>query len=213
MITTNDVQQTLINNMIALRKSNGLTQVELGEKINYSDKTVSKWEKGDSCPNIEAICRIANFYGITVDELLTEDVTADVSIAEVKQRRYSKLIISLLAIIAVWIIATMAFVSVSLMHNGVPWILFVAATPVTAVVVLVFNSMWGNRRYNYLIISVFLWTLLTTIFLSDLKYVSVSWVLYLIGIPIQVAIVLWSQLTRKRSRPKHKNQSTQSDET
>ena len=213
MINTNDVQQTLINNMIALRKSNGLTQVELGEKINYSDKTVSKWEKGDSCPNIEAICRIANFYGITVDELLTEDVTADVSIAEVKQRRYSKLIISLLAIIAVWIIATMAFVSVSLMHNGVPWILFVAATPVTAVVVLVFNSMWGNRRYNYLIISVFLWTLLTTIFLSDLKYVSVSWVLYLIGIPIQVAIVLWSQLTRKRSRPKHKNQSTQPDET
>ena len=212
MINTFDVQQTLINNMIALRKSNGLTQVELGEKINYSDKTVSKWEKGDSCPNIEAICRIANFYGITVDELLTEDVNTGGQMAEVKQRKYSKLIISLLAIIAVWTIATMAFVSFSLMHNSVPWILFVAATPVTALVVLVFNSMWGNSRYNYLIVSILLWTTLTTIFLSDLKYVSVSWVIYLIGIPIQLAIILWSQLTAKRSRHKHKNSTTTSDE-
>lgn len=212
MINTNNVQQTLINNMIALRKSNGLTQVELGERINYSDKTVSKWEKGDSCPNIEAICRIANFYGITVDELLTEDVRADGQVAEVKQRRYSKLVICLLAVITVWIIATILFVSGSLSSHSAPWQLFVAAVPISSVVVLVFNSIWGNQRMNYVILSIFLWTTLTTIFLSNLKYVSVSWVLYLIGIPVQVAIILWSQLTRKRSRPKHKNQSAQPDE-
>jgi transcriptional regulator with XRE-family HTH domain len=195
MINTNDVQQTLINNMIALRKSNGLTQVELGEKINYSDKTVSKWEKGDSCPNIEAICRIANFYGITVDELLTEDVTADVSIAEVKQRRYSKLIISLLAIIAVWTIATMAFVSVSLMHNGVPWILFVAATPVTAVVVLVFNSMWGKRPINIILISALIWTVALSVFLTFPK--TKIWLIFIVGIPLQVLTVLWGFLKKK----------------
>ena len=68
-----NVQDNLINNMIALRRAKGLTQIELGEKINYSDKTISKWEKGDSCPNVEAVYRLAKFYDVSVDDLLSAD--------------------------------------------------------------------------------------------------------------------------------------------
>jgi transcriptional regulator with XRE-family HTH domain len=202
MINTNNVQETLINNLIALRKSSGLTQIELGDKINYSDKTISKWEKGDSCPSIEAICKIANFYDITVDELLSEGINNEQRSVEVKQRRYSKLIISLLAVIAVWFIASMVFVSRFLSHTPGAWLIFIHAIPVSFAVMLVFNSMWGNRRLNYIIISGMVWSVLTSVFLSMLHDASVMWIIYLIGIPIQVAIILWSQMTRKRKSSK-----------
>ncbi len=200
MINTSNIQETLINNLIALRKASGLTQIELGEKINYSDKTISKWEKGDSCPNIEAICRIAVFYGITVDELLTEGVQAEEQSANVKQRKYSKIVISMLAVVSVWIIAMTVFVSELLMGYKQPWLIFVFAPAVSAAVLLVFNSMWGNKRLNYILLTVMLWTLLTTIYLSALEYAHILWVIYLIGIPIQAAIILWSQLKRRRGK-------------
>ena len=218
MNNTNNIQETLINNLITLRRAKGLTQIELGEKINYSDKTISKWEKGDSCPNIEAVYKLARFYGVSVDDLLSQDFRTDPSVAAEKQRNYSKLIISLLAVIAVWVIATIIFVSISLMNFSKPWLIFVLATPSSAVVALVFNSMWGNTRMNYLIISVLVWTLLTTVFLSALEYVRVLWVIFLIGIPIQIAIVLWSQLknqrrhTRKRNTEKEKKPESSENE-
>lgn len=200
MSTQFNVQETLISNLIALRKARGLTQMELGEKINYSDKTVSKWEKGDSCPNIEAVYKLARFYEVTVDDLLSEDFRQEKSTAEHRQRRYSKVIISCLAVMAVWVIATIIFAVMLLKSSPTPWIVFVLATPASAVVALVFNSMWGNTRYNYLIISLIVWTLLTSIFLSALEYVRVLWVIFIIGIPIQIAIILWSQLKRQKKK-------------
>lgn len=205
MSNTNNVQETLIANLIALRKSRGLTQIELGERINYSDKTISKWEKGDSCPNVEAVYKIARFYGVSVDDLLSQDFRADSGATLEKQRNYSKLIISLLAIMAVWVIATIIFVSLSLMSFQKTWLIFILATPCSAVVALVFNSMWGNTRFNYLIISVLLWTTLATVFLSSLEYIRVLWVVFLVGIPIQIAIVLWSQLKNQRDRARKRS--------
>lgn len=200
MINTNNVQETLIKNLILLRKSSGLTQIELGGKINYSDKTISKWEKRDSCPNIEAICKLANFYGVSVDDLLSDALDNEQRAVEVKQKRYSKLIISLLAVIAVWFIASMIFVRYFISSTPGAWLIFIHAIPVTAAVLLVFNSMWGNRRFNYLIISCMVWAVLTSVFLSMLSNASVMWIIYLIGIPIQLAIILWSQMTRKRRK-------------
>ncbi len=214
MSTTNNVQETLINNLIILRKARGLTQIELGDKINYSDKTISKWEKGDSCPNIEAVYKIAKFYGVTVDDLLSEDLQQEHGASAQRQVSYSKVIISLLAVIAVWVIATIIFAVGLLKSLEMPWLVFVLATPASALVALVFNSMWGNTRYNYLIISILLWTLLTSIFLSALEYVSVLWVIFLIGIPIQVAIILWSQLKyqkRKRNRDAKEEADTEAE--
>jgi transcriptional regulator with XRE-family HTH domain len=201
---SNNIQEILISNLISLRKSRSLTQIELGEKINYSDKTISKWENGDSCPNIEAVHKLAKFYDVTIDDLLSEDFQIDKKIVAEKQRSYSKLIISLLAVMTVWLIATIIFVAISLLNVANAWMVFIIAVPECAIVALVFNSIWGNTRFNYLIISILLWTLLTTIFLSALKYASVLWVIFLIGVPIQIAIILWSQLKRKKKRAKQR---------
>lgn len=200
----NNIQEILISNLISLRKSRSLTQIELGEKINYSDKTISKWENGDSCPNIEAVHKLAKFYDVSIDDLLSEDFQIDKKIVAEKQRNYSKLIISLLAVMTVWLIATIIFVAISLLDVANAWMVFIIAVPESAIVALVFNSIWGNTRFNYFIISILLWTLLTTIFLSALKYASVLWVIFLIGVPIQIAIILWSQLKRKKKRAKQR---------
>ncbi|MBQ2251667.1 MAG: helix-turn-helix transcriptional regulator [Clostridia bacterium] len=201
---SNNIQEILISNLISLRKSRSLTQIELGEKINYSDKTISKWENGDSCPNIEAVHKLAKFYDVSIDDLLSEDFQIDKKIVAEKQRSYSKLIISLLAVMTVWLIATIIFVAISLLDVANAWMVFIIAVPESAIVSLVFNSIWGNTRFNYLIVSILLWTLLTTIFLSALKYASVLWVIFLIGVPIQIAIILWSQLKRKKKRAKQR---------
>ena len=204
MSMSNNIQEILISNLISLRKSRSLTQIELGEKINYSDKTISKWENGDSCPNIEAVHKLAKFYDVSIDDLLSEDFQIDKKIVAEKQRSYSKLIISLLAVMTVWLIATIIFVAISLLDVANAWMVFIIAVPESAIVSLVFNSIWGNTRFNYLIISILLWTLLTTIFLSALKYASVLWVIFLIGVPSQIAIILWSQLKRKKKRAKQR---------
>ena len=204
MSTNNNIQDVLISNLISLRKSRSLTQIELGEKINYSDKTISKWENGDSCPNIEAVHKLAKFYDVSIDDLLSEDFQIDKKIVAEKQRNNSKLIISLLAVMTVWLIATIIFVAISLLDIANAWMVFIVAVPASAIVALVFNSIWGNTRFNYLIISILLWTLLTAIFLSALKYAKVLWVIFLIGVPIQIAIILWSQLKRKKKKAKQK---------
>jgi transcriptional regulator with XRE-family HTH domain len=196
-----DIQDILIANLIALRRHRGLTQIELGEQVNYSDKTISKWENGDSCPGIEALYRLATFYGVRVDDLLQEDfspgapISAEEARAE-KQRRYSKLVISLLAVMAVWVIATILFVAGMLNGEPMVWLFFIDAIPCSCITLLVFNSLWGRARMNYLIITVLLWTLLTAIYLHVHLYQL--WAIFLLGIPVQIAVILWSQLKRGR---------------
>ncbi|MBQ8350645.1 MAG: helix-turn-helix transcriptional regulator [Clostridia bacterium] len=196
-----DIQQILTDNLIALRHARDLTQIELGEQVNYSDKTISKWENGDSCPGIEAIYRLASFYNVRIDDLLREDFapnaprSAEEEKAE-KQRKYSKLVIALLAVMAVWVIATTLFIAGMLNATDAAWLYFIDAIPCSCVTLLVFNSLWGRRRMNYLIITVLLWTLLTAIYLHVMLYQL--WVIFLLGIPVQVAVILWSQLKRKQ---------------
>lgn len=195
-----DIQEVLIDNLIALRRARGLTQIELGERVNYSDKTISKWENADSCPGIEAIYRLAAFYGVRVDDLLREDFVPDAPRSpederQEKQRRYSKLVIALLAVMAVWAVATVLFVAGLLNASAAPWLSFIDAVPCSAITLLVFNTLWGNRRMNYLIISVLLWTMLCAVYLHVMLYQL--WAIFLLGIPVQIAIVLWSQLKRK----------------
>ena len=53
-----------------LRKEKGMTQSELAEKMNVTDKAVSKWERNISCPDINSIPQLAQILDITIEELL-----------------------------------------------------------------------------------------------------------------------------------------------
>ena len=71
-----DVRGALAANLAELRKEENLTQAEFAAQFNYSDKAVSKWERGDSLPDVVMLKTIADLYGLRVDDLLTEDGVA-----------------------------------------------------------------------------------------------------------------------------------------
>ena len=68
-----DLRRVLAENISELRKSNNLTQAEFAERLNYSDKAVSKWERGDSLPDVIVLKTIADMYGVGLDDMLRED--------------------------------------------------------------------------------------------------------------------------------------------
>ena len=67
------MKKTISNNMLIYRKRAGLTQAELAEKINYSDKAVSKWERGDGVPDVAVLCEMAEIFGVTLNDMVSEN--------------------------------------------------------------------------------------------------------------------------------------------
>ena len=186
-----DMKQTIADNITELRKELHLTQAELAEKMGYTDKAISKWERAESIPDIVTLKEFADRCGVTLDYLVQKEHTEN-RVALSKQARSNRMVISLLAAAAVWLIATVLFVYLQIF--GIPhvWLVFAGAVPVTMIVLLVFNSIWGNIRLNYLIISVLVWSTLAFAYFILIQYNL--FLIFLIGVPIQVMIILWSRI-------------------
>ena len=197
MFELNELKQIIGKNLIELRKSKGLTQAELAEKINYSDKAVSKWECGDAVPDIVVLKQLSDFLGVTVDYLLEEShEKATVIQHESFARKKNKLIITFLSATLVWLIATMIFTIVNICVEDAKysWFVFIYAVPATAVVFLVFNSIWGKPRRNFLIITGLVWTVLASVYFAFFEYNI--WLIFILGVPAQIIILLWSRLKK-----------------
>jgi len=187
----------LASNLTFLRKHNNLTQIELASKLQYSDKTISKWETGEIIPSVENLMRICEIYGVSLDEI-THPISED-KFAPKKKKSFetqNKIIITLLAILAVWITATAIFVYAKIIGNVNLWIVFIWAIPVSCIVTIVFNALWGKRIFGFITISVLLWSLITALYLQFLTYNLFA--MYFVGIPLQVAVFLWSGLKKRK---------------
>ena len=114
-----NIKETLSQNLIFLRKAKKITQGELAEKINYSDKTISKWENGDAFPDIETLYFLAKFYDVSVDALLSEDLQKTVTTTKSKtsKQHVNKIIITLLSTLLVWLVAVVAHVQLNIVFN------------------------------------------------------------------------------------------------
>lgn len=197
----NDIKQIIGKNIIELRKQNSMTQAELAEKINYSDKAVSKWENGDAVPDIGVIKSLAELLGVSVDYLLEETHEQKTEVkTESKTVRQNKKIITMLSVTTVWFIATFAFM---LFHIIAPeetatWLAFVYAVPVSLIVLLVFNSIWGHRSATFIIITALVWSVLASVYCTFLSYNL--WIVFIVGVPMQVIIVLWSGIRKTKAK-------------
>lgn len=195
-----NVNEIIGNNIKELRKINKLTQYDLAEQLNYSNKTISRWESGDIIPDVHTLNKLSEFFGVELSQMFVPDLVNKSKLT----RKYrfqlgNKLTITLLFILCVWLMATVVFVHRKLTYNETFWQIFIWAIPSSAFVGLVFNHKWGNRKFNYLIVSVINWTLITAIYLSAFNYTF--WMLYLIGIPLQIGILLWANITRNKNKP------------
>ncbi|MBE6750595.1 MAG: helix-turn-helix transcriptional regulator [Ruminococcaceae bacterium] len=200
-----EIKLIIAHNIAELRKQNGLTQIELAEKLNYSDKSVSKWERGESIPDIVVLKEIADLFGVTVDYLITKDHPIKTTIKEaIKGKIRNRGFITGMSIICVWLIATLIFVLVDITIGDIKlhWLSFIYAVPVSMVVWLIFNSIWFNKRRNFLIVSFLMWSSLATIYISLLPFSINFWKLFILGVPAQVIIYLWSNLKYKSNDKK-----------
>lgn len=174
-----------------------MTQLELAEKLNYSDKAVSKWERAESLPDVLVLIEMAKLFGVSLDDLV--DGTHDPAAEELPAApRHRKAPILGMSILLVWLLAVITFsFLLAGPHGSVSWLAFVYALPVSAIVWLVLNSVWFNRRRNYLIVSLLLWATLTAVFLTLLTNGILFWQVFLFGIPGQAIIWLWSRIKKK----------------
>ena len=193
-----ELREIIGENLTELRKQKGYTQISLAEKLNYSDKAISKWENGSSLPPIDILLELANLYGVTLDYLVKDSSQKDKKLLKndnVKRRNH--ILITLLSSVLVWIVATTVYVFSYIPTKEVSlWTIFLWAVPINAIVLIVFNGIWGKRKYLLPAVMLLVWPLLAAIHLQVLVlYPDINlWMIYLLGVPLTVATFLWCKL-------------------
>lgn len=197
-----DLKQIISKNIIELRKQYEYTQMELAEKLNYSDKAVSKWERGESLPDITVLKEIADIFQVSVDYLITkehEDKSNKIKKVN-KRKKYNHGLITGMSILLVWLVATTIFVITQLTASNVKihWTSFIIAVPVSFIVWLIFNSIWFNSRMNFLIISLLMWSVLFTLFACFFMYNINIGLIFALGVFGQAIIIMWSRIKKPK---------------
>lgn len=196
-----DIKQIVAKNITELRLLNNMTQMELAEKINYSDKTISKWERAESSPDISVLVQLADIFGVSLDYFVrSENIEETVKKHKQKEVKYNRRIICYISESAVWFIAIFAFIITTFITNEATfqWLYFVYSLPVALIIRLIFNSIWFNPRRNYLIISALIWSVLSTIHITFLYFgIDVS-LIFILGIAGQIVVILWSFIKKPK---------------
>ncbi len=199
----NDIKHTVAKNITELRLLNNITQMELAEKLNFSDKTISKWERAESSPDISVLVEIADLFGVTLDYLVrAENIEEMVKEHKNEEKKYNRKVISLIAESVGWFVAIFAFIVTTLVlkETTFQWLYFVYALPVALIVRLIFNSIWFNPRHNYFIISALMWSILAAIQVTFLYFKINVALIYLLGVAGQIVIILWSFINKPKMK-------------
>ena len=187
------------NNIASFRKQCVMTQAELAEKLNYSDKAVSKWERGESVPDVMTIVQIAELFGVGIDAIIgnTNAVPSVKQEASTLKRPVNKNVIQMLVSVLVWFVALFVNVVLSSMELPKSWIGFIYAIPVNAIVLLCLRSAWHKYSLNFILVSVIVWGSLLSLYLSMLIFTGFNiWKLFLLGVLGQAAVWLWFRMFR-----------------
>ena len=196
-MTLEEIKENFSQNLSTLRKANNLTQAMLANKLNYTDKAISKWEVGSVVPDVETLTHIADFFGITVNDLIYPK-------KEKWTSRFLKnhLFITLGSAGIVWFLASILFLILDVATNvGRSWLVFIVAVPIMFVLFVIFTAMWFKKIWLTLAISGLFWSLLLNIYLGIANFQL--WFIFVIGVVGQVMILFLSQI--KRSKYKRKN--------
>ena len=193
------------NNIAAFRKQCAMTQAELAEKLNYSDKAVSKWERGESVPDVMTLAQIAELFGVGLD-VLVGNASAEVEVKPlnpVPKRHVNKTVIQMLVSLLVWFVALFVYVVLSSMDVPRSWLGFIYAIPANAIVLLSLRCAWHKYSLNFLLVSLIVWGSLVSFYMTMLVFTGFNiWKLFLLGILGQAAVWLWFRIFRS---PKEEN--------
>ena len=181
-----DIKSIVAVNLCALRRNKGITQAQLAEKFNYSDKAVCRWEGGETLPDINVLYALAEFYGVTMNDLVDENFSCDNLPLRARSPLAYKIWKCLLVISMVWIFATVVFVFTSAKY----WLVFVNAVPATTVVILIVLRRHLGVAGKIIVSSFLSWSSLAVLYLHGLFYLDRNvWYLFIVGIPMQAFVI------------------------
>ena len=187
-----DLKVITASNIIKLRTQAGMTQLELAEQLNYSDKSVSKWERAESMPDAYVLKRMSEIFGVSVDYLLSAH---DEWKPAAPEQTISSRVVTTIAIVGIWTAALLAFIVCWLMGHLV-WLIFAYAVPVSLITLLVLHSIWEAGRYNFWIIAALVLSVITVVYLTLLE--QNWWQLFLLAIPAELVVFLSSKVKKSR---------------
>lgn len=183
------------NNIKELRKIHKLTQSDLAEKLNYSNKAISRWESGEIIPDVLTLNKICDIFQIPIQQMFESNLTKKQITKQYKFQMGNKLAISLLAVLMVWFAATITYVYSVITFGDNLWQAFIWAVPISCIVGIVFNSIWGTKLINFIIISILNWSIPACIYITFLQYNL--WLIFIIGVPVQIGVILWFNIHRR----------------
>ena len=188
------------SNIIKLRTEAGLTQAELGEKLNYSDKTISKWERGEAIPDAYVLTQMAELFGVTVDYLLSShDAWESPEQQEEEEQRqaerhYSINVIIAISVLGVWTMALTIFVMLWL-FDIILWQTFVVALPVSILTYMVLICVFRRRKHLQFVIAAFVLSMFILLYFT--LPMQKPWQLFLIAVPAEVIVFLSCNIRRR----------------
>ena len=194
-------QELLAKNLAYYRKASGLTQLELAEKFNYSDKSVSKWERGEGFPDIFVLKSLADFYGITVDDFYA---TEHKKITVRQSQKRKQIYIRLLSLGICWLVVVLTFF---LLNTLLPkdakfqtWLTFIYGTLASSIILLVWEFIYHNRFYRMIAASLVIWTAALSLYLTFLLLIDNYPLIFVVAAPLQILEILWYLFRRKKDK-------------
>ena len=187
------LRRTVAKNIAAYRKAHKDTQLDLARKLNYSDKSVSKWERGEGLPDVFILAEIAQLYGVTVSNLIGEVAPPK------KSNPHFHAYVTVLSVALVFAIAAILYSAFRI--ADVPfraWLFFLYAVPVSAIVCVVFTSLWWGILLQGLSITALIWSAGVCVYLS--LPIPNRGLVFVICAAVQVLITLWELFRFSRSR-------------
>lgn len=199
-----EVIKVIAKNIVHYRKLNRMTQVELAHRISYSDKSVSKWERGDALPDIHALMCISEVFNITVNDLL-QDKSSEEIINEVKKKKksfiFNKFIIAVLStLLSFFIFAIIFTIAVNVdPYRHYFYLFFIFPLPISSIVWIVFAKLYWPKWVRFLSNSALNWSTSLTLFLTIREFVDIAylWLVFIISAIYQIMLIFWYLRKRK----------------
>jgi len=159
MTKKQDLAAVLARNIAERRKQAGMTQAELAEKLGYSDKSVSKWERGEGMPDVLCLKHMADLFELPVDALLTERcevyppsetvvIVSDDEEMTAEKKNINHWAIAAVSISGTWLLALLLFLIGRFCEMDFS-VALAAAVPITGVLGVIFNALWGKRKFTF----------------------------------------------------------------
>ena len=201
-----DMKKIFSKNLIKLRKSINYSQAELANVLNYTDKAISKWERGESMPDIYILKKMAEFFGVTIDYLLEEHKDEELiqpmlnNEEKVKRMHKNHLLIVGVSVLGIWFVAIIVMTILNQLQIKNSWISYIAALPTSFLVAFILACVWGRKIQRFWLLSLFTWSVILLIYLCLLVNGFNIWMLFIIGVPAQTIEILSFNIHRSNKK-------------